>query len=50
MNSSEVQASQSTNSDIDLIMSLYDAREKMPMQAEPSEGQQDDREKTTGQS
>ena len=46
MNSSEAQASQSTNSDIDLIMSLYDAREKMPMQAEEAEN---DREKAQRQ-
>ena len=50
MNLSEAQASQSANSELDLIMNLYDAREKMPMQAEPSEGQQDDRTKDSGKS
>lgn len=38
MNSSEAQETQSNDSGLDLIMSLYDARDKMPMQAEESEG------------
>lgn len=38
MNSSETQETQSNDSGLDLIMSLYDARDTMPMQAEESEG------------
>ena len=41
-NSSEAQENPSNDSGLALIMSLYDAREKMPMQAEEAEN---DREK-----
>lgn len=36
-NSSEKKADRSSDGDMDLIFSLYDARESMPMDAEPDE-------------
>ena len=45
-NSSEKKVSQQSDAGIDLIMSLYDARESMPMKAEEDEG---DREKAQRQ-